>query len=117
MTKDIIKQITEINQTAAVSVKALTDINTKAVKAIFEKQSEIFNIVLEAGTKQVSLATEAKDAGKLVAAQTKLAKETGEKVVAIAGSTQAITETYKTELTGWVEAGVKTAQATVKKAA
>jgi len=117
MTNDYIKQITEMNKTAADSVKALTDINTKAAKAMFEKQSEIFNSVLEAGQTQVSLISEAKDAAKLVAAQTKVAKETGEKVVAIANSTQAIAESYKTELTGWVEAGIKTAQAAVKKAA
>ena len=48
MTNDFIKQITEMNKTTAASVKALTDINTKAVKAMFEKQSEIFNTVLEA---------------------------------------------------------------------
>ncbi len=117
MTNDFIKQITEMNKTAADSVKALADINTKAVKAMFEKQSEIFNIVLEAGQKQVSLTAEAKDAAKLVAAQTKVAKETGEKVVAIASSTQEIAESYKNELTGWVEAGVKTAQTAAKKAA
>ncbi len=117
MTNDFIKQITEMNKTTAASVKALTDINTKAVKAMFEKQSEIFNVVLEAGQKQVSLTSEAKDANKLVAAQSKVAKETGEKVVAIAGTTQAIAEAYKTELTSWVEAGVKTAQAAAKKAA
>ncbi len=116
MTNDFIKQVTDMNKTTAASFKALTDINTKAVKAMFEKQSEIFNTVLEAGKTQVSLTAEAKDVTKLVEAQTKLAKITGEKVVAIAGTTQAIADTYKTELTSWVEAGVKTAQATAKKA-
>jgi len=117
MTNDFIKQVTDMNKTTAASFKALTDINTKAVKAMFEKQSEIFNTVLEAGKTQVSLTAEAKDVTKLVEAQTKLAKTTSEKVVAIAGTTQAIADTYKTELTGWVEAGVKTAQAAAKKAA
>ncbi len=117
MTNDFIKQVTDMNKTTAASFKALTDINTKAVQAMFEKQSEIFNTVLEAGKTQVALTADAKDATKLVEAQTKLAKKTGEKVVAIAGTTQAIAETYKTELTSWVEAGVKTAQATAKKAA
>lgn len=117
MKTDYMKQITEFNKTAAESLKALSDINVKAAKALSEKQYEIFTTVLDAGSKQFALAAEAKDAAKLVAAQSKLAKETGEKVVAIAGSTQPIAETYKTELTSWVEEGVKTAQAAVKKAA
>ncbi len=117
MTNDFIKQITEMNKTAADSVKALTDINTKAVKTLSEKQLEIFNIVFNASSQQVALASEAKDASKLIEAQTKLAKTTSEKVVAVANTTQAVAETYKTELTSWVESGVKTAQTAAKKAA
>lgn len=117
MTNDFIKQLNEMNKTAAESVKALTDINAKAVKALSEKQFEIFNIVFDASSQQVSLASEAKDASKLIEAQTKLAKATSEKVVAVANTTQSVADTYKTELTGWVEAGVKTAQASAKRAA
>lgn len=117
MTNDFVKQITEMNKTAADSVKALTDINAKAVKALSEKQFEIFNIVFDASTQQVALASDAKDASKLIEAQTKLAKATTEKVVAVANTTQAVADTYKTELTSWVESGVKTAQVAAKKVA
>lgn len=117
MKNDFVKQITEFNKTAAETVKALSDINVKAVKALSEMQYKIFNIVLDAGSSQIALATEAKDAGKLIAEQTKLVKETGEKVVAVAGTSKDIAETYKAELTDWVEEGVKTAQASVKKVA
>ncbi len=117
MKNDIIEHFTKMNKSAAESVKALADINVKTVKALSEKQFEIFNAVLDAASKQFSLATEVKEPAKLIEAQTKLAKETTEKVTAIASTTQEIAESYKTELTGWVEKGLKTAQTAAKKAA
>lgn len=117
MKNDMFEQFTKLNKTAAESLKALTDINVKAFKALTEKQYEIFNIYLDAGSQQVALASEANELDKLISAQTKLARDTGEKVVAVATSSQEIANTYKTELTSWVEKGVQTAQSTVKKAA
>lgn len=117
MKNDIIEQFNKLNKTAAESLKALTDINVKAVKALSEKQFEIFNICLEAGSQQVALASETNEMDKLINAQVKLARDTGEKVAAAAASSQEIANTYKTELTSWVEKGVQTAQSTVKKAA
>lgn len=117
MKNEFIDQITEANKTAAKSFKALTDINVKAVRAFSEKQAEIFNIYLDASSQQVSLVADAKEADKLFNAQAALARTTGEKVVAVANSTKDIAESYKTELTSWVEDGVKTAKSAVKKAA
>lgn len=117
MKNDIIEQVTQLNKIAADSFKVLNDINVKAVRALTEKQVEIFNIYLDASSQQVSLVADAKEADKLINAQSALARTTGEKVVAVATSTKDIAESYKTELTSWVENGVETAKTAAKKAA
>lgn len=116
-TTDFYKPFADYAKTSTDTMKALYAINMKTSKALFEKQFELIDILAASASEGAELLTDVTELDKLVPAQTKLAKETGEKVVAAAKSTQDIAAAYKADVTSLVEKSVEAAKATVKKAA
>ena len=80
--KENVEMLQEMASDGYKTTRELADINLRTWNNIFEKQIDIFNVWLEAGVKQVELATSVNDHKEYLSSQTALTKEIGEKLIA-----------------------------------
>lgn len=107
MQTQILSSIEKFNQSMIDSAKALGDIQIRTLERLTERQIEMASDYLDSGMKQFKLVGESKDPQGVLSAQSKLATEYGEKFVEHAKKTAEIFAETKSELTGWVEEGMK----------
>ncbi len=112
MANDIMNELTKLGSDAYDSLKELADINSKTAEKLSAQQLEIIDTCFDTGSKQFSLATEAKDVKDILTAQANLATEYNEKVLAFARNTTAILSESKDEIAAWLEKGVEAVSAT-----
>ena len=109
MQKDFIKGVETLNKTVLESVKRLAEINGKAVERATERQLALTADYMDAAVRQMGLFGDMKDVQAVVAAQSKLVSEFGEKLVAHAKKNAEIFEQTKGEYSSWLEEGIKQA--------
>lgn len=109
MQKDFIKGVETLNKTVLESVKRLAEINGKAVERVTERQLALAADYMDATVRQMSLFGDMKDVQAVVAAQSKLVSEFGEKLVAHAKKNAEVFEETKGEYAAWIEEGLKQA--------
>ena len=107
MQQEVINHWATVGKNALDSMKELGEINAKIVEKLSEKQQQILNIYLEAGSKEIELISEVKDAKDLLAGQSSLAAEYNAKFVEIVRGMQDFLTECKSELTTWAEKGVE----------
>ena len=109
MQKEFVAGIEEMNAVTVQSLKRLGEIQLRAFERLTEQQIAITTGFMREGVKQMQTLTGAKDLGKLVENQVTYISEFSQRVVEDAQTTAAILADSKTELTDWVEEGVKSA--------
>ena len=109
MQKDFVAVIEEMNATAVDSIKRLGEIQLRAMERLTEQQIAITTGYLRDGVKQMQSVVGTKDLGKALESQASYVTELNQRVVEDAQKTAAILADSKTELSDWVEAGVKSA--------
>ncbi len=105
MKNDIFEYWTKSGNTLSESMKALTEINTKAFTKLTEQQQALVTNLSEVWAHQIQLATESKGHAELLSGQAELAAKQREKLLAIVSDTARVLEAARAELTAWVEKG------------
>ena len=111
MQKELIEQWSRLAQTAFDSFKELSEINSRVVERLSQQNYELLNTYFLAGIKGVQLVAEPKSYQDLVAGQSALVAEYGDKLTAASRKTVDVLGESRNEYTAWVEKGVQTAQA------
>lgn len=122
--ENVIENVTEANKKAVDAVLNLNKIAVRTQGLLARQNLAILENWMEAGNKGLKLASETRDPKELVARQTEVAVELGEKLVAVAQEALDIQAQARDELASWMEDGLKavkvptvTKSKTVKKAA
>ena len=89
------------------SAHHLGDINLRTWKNLLEKQSDIFDIWLEAGTRQIELSTAAKDPKDFLRSQLALTQDMGEKMKASLQDAVSTGGEVQGEYRAWYEKSVQ----------
>ena len=112
MQKEFTASIEMMNKTSVDAMKRLGEIQLRSMERLAEQQIAVTSAVLEQGVKQMRSLAGSKDVTAVVDSQTSYLAELNTQAVENAKKTADILATTKTELTEWVEAGVKAASET-----
>lgn len=99
--------IAEVNEFVTDSFKQLSEVNTRAYDSIVKGQTEIANICVRTGVKQLELVREVKDIPAYLKAQKELTTELAEEMIKFAQSTVELATSNRDELFGWIESSTK----------
>lgn len=99
--------IGELNEMVTDSFKQLSDVNTRAYDNIVKGQTEMANIIVRTGVKQLELARDAKDVQSYIKAQKELTQEVTEELVQYTQSSVEMATINRDELFGWVETNLQ----------
>ena len=109
MQKEFITGIEEMSAITMNSFKRLGEIQLRAIERLSEQQIALTSKYMNEGVKQLQSIAGGKDLGKIVESQVSFVSEFNQGVVDDAQKTVAILTDSKTELTNWVEEGIKSA--------
>ena len=112
MQKEFVAGIEKMNKTTVEAVKRLGEIQLRSIERLTEAQIEASTEYMNEGVKQLQTLAGSKDLQGVVDSQSKYIAEMNEKVIENAKKTAEILTETKSELTEWVEAGVKAASDT-----
>ncbi len=112
MQKEFAASIEKMNKTSVDAMKRLGEIQIRSVERLAEQQIAVTSAVLEQGVKQMRSLAGSKDVSAAVDSQASYLTALNAQVVENAKKTTDILATTKTELTDWVEEGVKAASET-----
>lgn len=101
--------ITEMNELVTDSFRQLSDLNTRAYDSLVKGQTEMANMVVRAGVKQMELVRDVKDVPSYITAQKELTQEITEELVQYTQSSVEIATSNRDELFGWVESSLRSA--------
>lgn len=107
---DVIENVNQANKKAVDAVMSFNKIALRAQSQLARQQLAALENCLEAGTRQMKLASESRDPKELMAAQSEVAVALGEKLVAVAQESLEIQAKTRDELAAWVEEGFKAAK-------
>ncbi len=83
MKKDVIEIIEKSNESFLESFRKLTELNMRTFDKLFQQQAELAAYYMDAGSRGVELLTKAKGYQDLMAGQTALAREIGERNLSV----------------------------------
>jgi len=109
MQKEFITGIEEFNTVTMNSIKRLGEIQLRAIERLSEQQIALTSEYMNEGVKQLQSIAGSKDLGKIVESQVSYVSGFNQRVVDDAQKTVAILTDSQTELTDWVEEGIKSA--------
>ncbi len=107
--KTFAETITEANEFVTDSFKKLSDVNSRAYENIVKGQTEIANIYVRTGIKQLELVRDVKDVPAYLKAQNELTVEFAEELIKCAQSAMEAATTSRDDLFGWIETSVQDA--------
>jgi Phasin protein len=99
--------ITEANEFVTDSFKKLSDVNTRIYESIVKGQTEIANIYVRTGVKQLELVRDVKDVPAYLKAQKELTVEFAEELIKCAQSAVETASSSRDDLFGWIESSVQ----------
>ena len=112
MQKEFAATIEKMNKTSVDAIKRLGEIQLRSMERLAEQQIAVTSAVLDQGVKQMRNLAGSKDVTAVIESQTGYVTELNAQAMENAQKTADILSTTKTELTEWVEAGVKAASDT-----
>ena len=112
MQKEFAASVEKMNKTSVDAMKRLGEIQLRSMERLAEQQIAVTSAVLEQGVKQMRSLAGSKDVTAVVDSQSSYLTELNAQTMENAQKTADILATTKTELTEWVEAGVKAASET-----
>jgi phasin family protein len=115
MQKEFAASIEKMNKTSVDAMKRLGEIQLRTMQQLAEQHIASTSAFLDQSVKQMRTFAGSKDPSAVMESQTGYMTEMNAQVVESVKKTTDILNTTKTELTGWVETGVKAASS--KKAA
>lgn len=106
----VIEIIEKSNETVLEAVRKITELNLRTFDKMFQQQADLAAFYMDASTRGVELITQAKGYQDLLAGQTALARELGER--GMAAMRAGMTDVYATsnEYGNLIQEGVKRAQ-------
>lgn len=107
MMKTFQETIAEVNDFVTDSFKQLSEINSRTYGKIVKGQTEIANIYVRSGVKQLELVREVKDIPAYLSAQKELTSELAEELIKYAQSTVELATSSRDDLFGWIESSVQ----------
>ena len=116
MQKEIIDIIEKSNESVLEAVRKIAELNMRTFDKMFQQQAELAAFYMDASARGMEMVTKAKGYQDLMAGQTALARELGER--SIAAVRTGMTDAYATtnEYGNMVQEGVKLAQEQAAKA-
>ena len=110
MQKEVIEIIEKSNEAVLEAVRKIAELNMRTFDKMFQQQAELAAFYMDAGARGMELVTKAKGYQDLMAGQTALAREMGER--GMAAIRTGMTDAYATssEYGNLVQEGVKLAQ-------
>ena len=112
MQKEFAASIEQMNKTSVDAMKRLGEIQLRSMERLAEQQLAITSSVLDQGVKQMRTLVDSKDVNSVLESQTTYFTDLNAQAMDNAKNTADILATTKSELTEWVEAGVKAASET-----
>ena len=112
MQKEFAASIEQMNKTSVDAMKRLGEIQLRSMERLAEQQLAITSSVLDQGVKQMRTLAGSKDVSSVLESQTSYFTDLNAQAMDNAKNTADILATTKSELTEWVEAGVKAASET-----
>jgi len=112
MQKEFVASIEKLNKASVEAMKRLGEIQIRSIERLTEAQIEATTEYMNESVKQLQTLAGSKDLQGVVDSQAKFLAAMNERVVDNAKKTAGILSETKTELTEWVEAGVKAASDT-----
>jgi|GEM_PF-1558423 len=107
MQKDFVAGIEELNAATVKSIKSLGEIQLRAMEKITERQIALASDYMSQGVKQMQSIAGSKDLSKMFESQANFVSEFNQRVVDDAQKTAEILSESKTELSEWMEEGIK----------
>jgi Phasin protein len=101
--------IAEVNGFVTDTFKQLSEVNTHAYDSIVKGQTEIANICVRTGVKQLELVRDSKDIPTYLKAQKDLTVELAEELIKYAQSSVELATSNRDELFGWIETSMQSA--------
>jgi len=110
MQKEVIEIIEKSNETVLEAVRKIAELNMRTFDKMFQQQSEMAAFYMDASARGMELMTKAKGYQDLMAGQTTLARELGERNMAAVRT--GMTDVYATssEYSNLIQEGIKLAQ-------
>jgi len=116
MQKQIIEMFEKSTETTLESVRKIGELNQRTFDKLFQQQTELASFFMDASARSMELMTKAKGYQDLMAGQTALMRECGERGIAAVRSSLTFATESSTEYGDLAKEGVKTVQEQMSKA-
>ena len=97
----------QMNELMTDSFKQLSNINSKAYDQVVKSQTELANVCVRTGLKQMELAKEFKDTENFIKQQKEVTRETVEELQKFTTATVQLAATTRDDIIGWMENNIK----------
>jgi hypothetical protein len=110
MQKEMIEMIEKTTETALESARKIGELNQRTFEKLFQRQADLAAFYMDASTRGLELMTKAKGYQDLIAGQTILLRECGERNMAALRDGVAFANESSNEYGAMIQEGVKMAQ-------
>ena len=110
MQKEMFDLIEKSTETAMESARKVGELNQRTFEKLFQQQADLAAFYMDASVRGLELMTKAKGYQDLIAGQTALLRECGERNMAALRDGMAFANASTTEYSSMVQAGIKQAQ-------
>lgn len=110
MQKEMIEMIEKTTETTMESARKIGELNQRTFEKLFQYQADLAAFYMDAGARGLELMTKAKGYQDLIAGQTSLLRECGERNMAALRESMAFANESGTEYGAMIQEGVKMAQ-------
>ena len=117
MQKEMIEMIEKTTETTMESARKIGELNQRTFEKLFQYQADLAAFYMDAGARGLELMTKAKGYQDLIAGQTSLLRECGERNMTALRESMAFANESSTEYDAMIQEGVKMAQEQAAKAA
>ncbi len=116
MQKEIISIIEKSTETTMESARKVAELNQRTFEKLFQQQADLTAFYMDATTRSLELFGKAKGYQDLMAGQTALLRECGERCITVMRDGMAMANESVTEYSALAQEGFKAAQAEVARA-
>ena len=110
MQKDVIEIIEKSNESVLEAIRKITELNMRTFDKMFQQQAELAAYYMDASSRGMELITKAKGYQDLMAGQTALAREIGERNLSVVRNGMTDLQATGTEYGNLIQDGVKLAK-------
>ena len=114
--KDGLNTLNEMGTKGYDRMTSLGELNVKVLEKLAARQMDVFNLLMEQGMRQMTLATESKGYNDFVKGQIEIAKENGERIMTETKTNMALANEVRDEYRTWVQTNATEVAAEMRKA-